>query len=728
MTPPTAGKKFSIFTVLRALRRRKLFILLPVLLVTPAVYYYTQHLPERFRSKALVAAEPGPGGLGRPAGALNVQDHLREIREILLNAPVLESVIREFHLYDPATREDTNRAVEAMKSRIQIQVDGPDAFYIGFEGDRKDQVAEVANRLASKFVASVADSRGRRVQQQDTFLDGEVARLRAQLNQQEEGMKAYRQSVAQQLPEFLTANLKQLDDLQHQVQAKTDQIAELEAHRSAVTDELKALDKARVLEDEPAALTPNEIALADIRLKLKQLKTKYTPEYPEIKRTEKEIQDLESSATPAKRVTHQPNAVQLRYVSLQAELKSIEPRLVSYQQERERLTAQTRELEQRVNSAPAYQTSLSGRARDMEVTRTRYEALLAKQQEAKLTQRAEQTNDTPANGDSVIFRIAEPAQAPAAPYSPRRLPIVLAGFLASLGLGIGAAFVMERANDTYNTSEEFEDANDFPVLASVPAFADVPEPGKRTPRPEIDPAFEDSVTPEQVDHFLKQCLPVLTDPQSVASQQYGILALKVCHWMQHTGGKIVGVTSSSGAEGKSVTALNLALALAASQEDRVLLIDCDLRLPQVEERLGLKTGKGFSELLAGSDSNISSYISKVGKLDVIAGGIPPANPVRLLASKRAREIFAHLREEYRLIVLDGPPIVPVADSHLLAGMSDGVVLVVRARKTRPSLFQRAVESLDAPNVIGVVLNDVEYADTPYAYAYKYYRQHYLGRS
>src|SRR5260370_9468308 len=100
-TTPT-GKQFSIFAVLRGMRRRKLFLVLPVLLATPAAYFYAQRLPERFRTRALVAAEaPLPGVLqGRPAPVLNVQDQLRDIRETVLSQPSLEAVIREFKLYD----------------------------------------------------------------------------------------------------------------------------------------------------------------------------------------------------------------------------------------------------------------------------------------------------------------------------------------------------------------------------------------------------------------------------------------------------------------------------------------------------------------------------------------------------------------------------------------------------------------------------------------------------
>jgi non-specific protein-tyrosine kinase len=232
---------------------------------------------------------------------------------------------------------------------------------------------------------------------------------------------------------------------------------------------------------------------------------------------------------------------------------------------------------------------------------------------------------------------------------------------------------------------------------------------------------------EQMRDFKKHRLPVLTDPQSIASQQYGILALKVAGWMRQDGNQVLAITSATGGEGKSLTALNLSLAVASCSQGRVLLIDCDLRLPQVHTRLGLKSA-GLSDLLTGGETDPKPYISSLGKLDIMASGSIPANPVNLLASARMRELLSRLRQDYQLIILDSPPVVPIADSHILAGLADGVLFVVRARKTRPDLFRHAIDSLSANNLFGVVLNDVEYASSPYAYAYRYYQQHYLGRS
>jgi Mrp family chromosome partitioning ATPase len=108
------------------------------------------------------------------------------------------------------------------------------------------------------------------------------------------------------------------------------------------------------------------------------------------------------------------------------------------------------------------------------------------------------------------------------------------------------------------------------------------------------------------------------------------------------------------------------------------------------------------------------------------GGAQVASPVGLLASRRTAEVLGRLRKEFQFIVVDTPPIMPVADTHILAGLADGVVIVVRARQTRRELFKRAVENLSASNILGVVLNDVQLGDTRYAYAYHYQPKQCLG--
>jgi capsular exopolysaccharide synthesis family protein len=418
----------------------------------------------------------------------------------------------------------------------------------------------------------------------------------------------------------------------------------------------------------------------------------------------------------------------MRYVALQAELTAIDQRVKSYQQERAGLTSQMTVYEKRIDSSPGLETTLTQRMRDASLTRTQYETMLAKQQAEKLDQRVEKSSRHAA------FKVIEPAQLPTAPYSPQRAQIILMGLMASMGLGLAAILLVEQMDSSFETIEEVQGFTSIPVLSAIPTIANsLPKirPAKNgyhgPVRVEFPKPKDDRLSQEERAQFQAHRLTVLSDPQSIASQQYGILTLKVQRWREQTGGRVLVVTSAAGGEGKSLTALNLSMALASSVEGRVLLVDCDLRRPQVHDRLGLKDAAGFSDLLAVTDRDVRPFVSKVGNLYVMPGGTRLSDPVGMLSMRRTREILARLREEYEFIVLDSPPIVPIADSHFLAGLADGVMLVIRARQTRRELLQRAVESLGATNILGVVLNDVEYGDTRYAYAYRYYQRHYVSR-
>jgi capsular exopolysaccharide synthesis family protein len=237
----------------------------------------------------------------------------------------------------------------------------------------------------------------------------------------------------------------------------------------------------------------------------------------------------------------------------------------------------------------------------------------------------------------------------------------------------------------------------------------------------------DGFSPMQMRQFQRHRLPVLSDPQSIAGQQFGILALKIERRMRDTGKQVLAIASATGEDGKSVTALNVSLAIAESLGGGVVLVDCDLRLPQLHRRLNLPASPGFSDLLRDAESDISAYRTRVGNLDVIPGGSRAINPAALLSSPRASEVLKRLRKEYEVIVLDSPPLIAIADGQLMADLSDAALLVVRARRTPAELVQRAIENVGTDKLLGVVLNGAEYAGSAYAQAYRHYRKHYLSR-
>jgi receptor protein-tyrosine kinase/non-specific protein-tyrosine kinase len=182
--------------------------------------------------------------------------------------------------------------------------------------------------------------------------------------------------------------------------------------------------------------------------------------------------------------------------------------------------------------------------------------------------------------------------------------------------------------------------------------------------------------------------------------------------------KIVLVTSAVPGEGKTLTACDLAMAMAET-EQRVILVDADLRRPGVATRLGLPGGVGLSTVLAGAVS-LAAATQPVagGSFWVLASGPTPPDPTRLLASHRMRGLLDGLRDLYDVVIVDTPPLLPVADAAVTAAACDGVVLVVRRGKTRLEQVREAVDGLrsaDIP-VLGTVLN---FAPRPRPDGYRY---------
>ena len=179
------------------------------------------------------------------------------------------------------------------------------------------------------------------------------------------------------------------------------------------------------------------------------------------------------------------------------------------------------------------------------------------------------------------------------------------------------------------------------------------------------------------------------------------------------------VTSAVPEEGKSTTAINLALAMAEDRDRRTLLIDADLRRPAVTRYVTPEPTLGLSEVLTGEAPIEHALIEvKSARLTVLPAGAPSQNPLELLQSDYLASVFAELRRRFDRIIVDTPPTVPFTDAAVLNGIADGAILVVRARKTTHPLIARARASLAHSTVLGVVLNDVEFTPVD-RYYYQY---------
>jgi receptor protein-tyrosine kinase len=170
--------------------------------------------------------------------------------------------------------------------------------------------------------------------------------------------------------------------------------------------------------------------------------------------------------------------------------------------------------------------------------------------------------------------------------------------------------------------------------------------------------------------------------------------------------KVFVITSSLPGEGKTTTAVNLALALAEGGE-KVVLVEGDLRRPKVAEYLRLETAVGLTTVLIGRLSLADATQTTASEsLAVLTSGATPPNPAELLKSSSMSSLIASLRSEYDIVLIDAPPLLPVTDGALLAAQADGALLVVRHGKTTADQVTLAVERLEAVDAtpVGIIFN------------------------
>jgi capsular exopolysaccharide synthesis family protein len=291
-----------------------------------------------------------------------------------------------------------------------------------------------------------------------------------------------------------------------------------------------------------------------------------------------------------------------------------------------------------------------------------------------------------------------PAQAPASPSSPKPVQDALLGLAAGLILGLGGAFLRDSLDDTLASKEAAEQAAGASVLAMVPMV----NSWKRRKR---------------------AIVAATADPTSPAAEAYRSLRTSVQFARQAHEFRTLLVTSPAAAEGKTSTLANLGAVFAQAGE-RVALVSCDLRRPRLGQFFGIDEKQGMTTVLLGQQT-LEQALQKVPGYDslwVLGAGPVPPNPAELLQGPRTGQIFATLRENFDLVLVDSPPVLPVTDAMILAGCADTTLIVAAAGQTRRAQLHRTAERFaqaKAP-VAGIVLNEVSKQDGYYGgYGYGY---------
>jgi capsular exopolysaccharide synthesis family protein len=220
-------------------------------------------------------------------------------------------------------------------------------------------------------------------------------------------------------------------------------------------------------------------------------------------------------------------------------------------------------------------------------------------------------------------------------------------------------------------------------------------------------------------------LIAVTQPRSAYCEQYRSLRTRVLHAGERKKMQAFVVTSSGVAEGKTLTALNLAWLLAQTDGVRALLIDSDLRQPCATDYFGIEPQAGLSEVLGG-EATLEETIIRLepAGLHLLPGGAARDDVAELLSGPKFGRVLADVRRMFNYIIIDAPPLGIFTDATVLINRADGALLVVRAGKTRYAVVDRLLEQLPRERMLGVVLNrsDEQLDESNYYYQRRYRRQ------
>ena len=213
-------------------------------------------------------------------------------------------------------------------------------------------------------------------------------------------------------------------------------------------------------------------------------------------------------------------------------------------------------------------------------------------------------------------------------------------------------------------------------------------------------------------------LVAATAPHSLAAEQYRSLRTRLARAGEGRAIRTLIVTSPAKGDGKSLTAANLALTMAQQFQQRVLLVDADLRQPSIHRLFGLSPTPGLSDVLTGNALINDALVTlQDQQLSVLRAGTLPTQPAELLGSAAMRQLLDRLGTQFDRIVLDMPPAAPLADVQIALSAADALVMVVRAGVTPKPAIERALAGLEKAKVLGLVLNEYGGGDGYNGYEY-----------
>jgi polysaccharide chain length determinant protein (PEP-CTERM system associated) len=485
------GKKLGPEDVVRILRRRFWWLVVPFAFVAAVTAAVARKLPDMYRAQAVVQVVPQqvPESYVKQTVTMKVQDRLVSIKEQITSRTRLEQIITQFNLYPEQRRTETMEdVVTKMRADIKIDVGRGDSFTISYIGRIPRTVRDVTAQVATFFIDESLRDREALAERTDQFLDSTLEDARRRLIDQEQKLVAYRQKFSGQLPTQQGANLQALANTQMAIQQLVQEDNRDADRRLAIESSLAELESGGVLSVESAPVSmgppagggpvtpprPSAQTLDAATKYLAALRQRFSDAHPDVQAQRRIVEDLQrkldaealqqplSVAATAAGVSPAEQARQKKIKDFQTQLKEIDRQSLLRQAEEQRLRSNALVLQQRIDVVPTRESEMTELSRDYGTLQNLYNSLLAKKEESKISANLLR------NQGGEQFRLLDAARIPSEPFSPDRQLINLGGMAAGFAIGIVFLLLFEYRDASFTNDDEVTSFLALPVLAIVP--------------------------------------------------------------------------------------------------------------------------------------------------------------------------------------------------------------------------------------------------------------------
>lgn len=707
LTIDSQNDQISIMQFWRVLQKRRWLVLGSLALVVLVVMAGALILPKRYEASARLLLDlDGNDDLSlervvMPIG-LDLNTKLETQIRILQSNTIAISVIKQLGLHHqkvfagrrtvPTNRDFDHvdlktraKLMEAFHKSLTIQlIPKTQIVEVHFRSKDPGLAAQVSNAVAATYIEYNFQTKYRATLQTSDWLTKQLDDLKRHAADSQEKLTAYQKKTGiLGTDETHNIILDKLEELNKQLSAaEGDRIVKEAKYRIGMTENPELI----------ANIAPESIlgALykqrAQFRSDYAQLTAKYGRSYPRVVQLESELTELDQAIPPE--IKKVGAAIRAEY---QASLKSEQMLQASFDKQK----GEAYKLNQ-----DAIQYAIM--RRDVESSRDLYDGLLKKLKEAGIMAGLKSSSI------SIVDQASQPVEA-VEPNIPLDLALSLMGGL--LG-GAALAFVVENIDTSLRTPQDIETYCQLPSLGVIPRLAaNGRNGGKQSVRGER--LFAPPVTMEQ--------------RNSGSAEAFRALRTSLLLSSPGTPPQVILVTSAMMQEGKTFSALNLAVVLAQTGQ-KTLLVDCDMRRPAVHRCLGIPMDSGLSACLAGTEipDKAPVTIEQIPGLNVVTAGHMPPYPSEMLASDVMPQLIERWREQFRYIVIDTPPVLAVTDAVVCARIADVVVLIARSGQSRRQSVIRTRDVLRRvrANIVGVIVNDLSFDSVEYSQYYGHYGSEY----